>query len=132
MNHDADYVIVFGGTNDFGHGDAPFGEIGDKTPDTFCGAVDDLVNVLLRYYKKEQIILERLWKYLACGMLLLKDCEAVLLPPAYLDLRSGAPAVEFRAALYKKRIMYSYRDADRKLRLTPDSLAERGMKYPEK
>ena len=56
MNHDADYVIVFGGTNDFGHGDAPFGEIGDKTPDTFCGAVDDLVNVLLRYYKKEQII----------------------------------------------------------------------------
>ena len=75
---------------------------------------------------------ERLWKYLACGMLLLKDCEAVLLPPVYLDLRSGPCAVEFRAALYKKRIMYSYRDADRKLRLTPDSLAERGMKYPER
>ena len=75
---------------------------------------------------------ERHWKYLACGMLLMKDCEAVLLPPAYLDLRSGPCAVEFRAALYKKRIMYSYRDADRKLRLTSDSLAERGMKYPEK
>lgn len=75
---------------------------------------------------------ERLWKYLACGMLLLKDCDAMLFPPAYLDLRSGPCAVEFRAALYKKRIMYSYRDADRKLRLTQDSLAERGMKYPEK
>ena len=56
MNHDADYIFVFGGTNDYGHGDAPFGKIGDKTPDTFCGAVDYLINYLLHHYKKEQII----------------------------------------------------------------------------
>ena len=56
MKTDADYVFVMGGTNDYGHGDAPFGEIGDKTPDTFCGAVDDLINELLKYYKKEQIV----------------------------------------------------------------------------
>lgn len=36
---DADAVVIFGGTNDFGHGDAPFGEIGDTTPETFCGAL---------------------------------------------------------------------------------------------
>ena len=76
---------------------------------------------------------ERHWKYLACGMLLMKDCDAVLFSPAYLDLRAGPPAVEFRAALRNKMIMYSYRDADRKLRLTPDSLAKRGgAKFPEK
>ena len=56
MNHDADLIFVFGGTNDFGHGDAPIGELGDKTPDTFFGAVDFLVNKLLKHYKKEQIV----------------------------------------------------------------------------
>lgn len=56
MNHDADLIFVFGGTNDFGHGDAPIGSLGDKTPDTFYGAVDFLINKLLEHYKKEQII----------------------------------------------------------------------------
>lgn len=56
MNHDADLIFVFGGTNDFGHGDAPIGKLGDKTPETFFGAVDFLVNELLKHYKKEQII----------------------------------------------------------------------------
>ncbi len=56
MKKDADYVFVFGGTNDYGHGDAPFGKMGDKTPDTFYGAMDDLINELLKYYPKEKII----------------------------------------------------------------------------
>ena len=29
MNKDADIIVVYGGTNDYGHGDAPFGEYGD-------------------------------------------------------------------------------------------------------
>lgn len=56
MDRDADFVFVFGGTNDYGHGDAPFGEIGDQTPDTFYGAVADLIQQLLKHYRKEQII----------------------------------------------------------------------------
>lgn len=56
MKNDADYVIVFGGTNDYGHGDAPFGDMNDSTSNTFCGAVNHLINELLKYYKKEQII----------------------------------------------------------------------------
>ena len=52
----ADFTIVFGGTNDYGHGDAPIGEIGDKTPDTFCGAVDYLVRELLKRFNREQIV----------------------------------------------------------------------------
>ena len=42
--HGADAIVIFGGTNDYGHGDAPIGEIGDTTPDTFCGAVYFLMN----------------------------------------------------------------------------------------
>ena len=55
MKNDADLVFIFGGTNDYGHGDAPLGKIDDKTPDTFCGALNNLVDELLKFYKKEQI-----------------------------------------------------------------------------
>ena len=75
---------------------------------------------------------DRYWKHLACAMLLMKDCGGMLFSPEYLDLRAGVPAVEFHAALWRLQIMYSYRDADGKLALTPDSLAPRGMKYPER
>ena len=56
MDKDADIVFVFGGTNDYGHGTAPFGEFGDKDPHTFYGAVDYLINQLLLYYKKDRIV----------------------------------------------------------------------------
>ena len=52
----ADFVFVFGGTNDYGHGDAPMGKMGDKTPDTFYGAMNNLVDELLKFYKKDQIV----------------------------------------------------------------------------
>ena len=38
MIPDADIIVVFGGTNDFGHGDAAFGTLNDHSADTFCGA----------------------------------------------------------------------------------------------
>ena len=38
MDPDADIVVVFGGTNDHGHGDAPMGREQDRTADTFIGA----------------------------------------------------------------------------------------------
>ena len=56
MDKDVDIVFVFGGTNDYGHGDAPFGEFGDQDPHTFYGAVDYIINQLLLNYKKEQIV----------------------------------------------------------------------------
>ena len=42
MDEDADIVVVFGGTNDHGHGDAPIGCESDRTPDTFIGACHTL------------------------------------------------------------------------------------------
>jgi lysophospholipase L1-like esterase len=56
MPDDADLVIVFGGTNDFGHGDAPFGEWSDTTPDTFVGACHYLFSGLVRKYPHARIV----------------------------------------------------------------------------
>jgi lysophospholipase L1-like esterase len=57
MNHDADKVVVFGGTNDYGVGQfIPLGNIGDKECNTFVGACDVLIKNLLKHYNKEQII----------------------------------------------------------------------------
>jgi len=57
MENDADVVVVFGGTNDFGHGDAPFGEFSDRTVDTFCGALHVLYQILLEKYPASLILI---------------------------------------------------------------------------
>ena len=56
MDDDADIIVVFGGTNDYGHGDAPFGSFSDRTPDTFCGAVHYLFRGLIEKYPTKPII----------------------------------------------------------------------------
>jgi len=56
MDTDADMVIVYGGVNDYIHGDAPFGEIGDTTPATFCGGVCFLMQYLRENYGDKPII----------------------------------------------------------------------------
>lgn len=56
MDEDADVVVVFGGTNDFGHGDASFGTMADRTPDTFYGAMHFLCRGLIAKYPKADIV----------------------------------------------------------------------------
>lgn len=56
MDADADIVVVFGGTNDFGHGDAPLGSMSDRTPDTFYGALHTLYRSLIEKYPESQIV----------------------------------------------------------------------------
>ena len=56
MDPKADLVVVFGGTNDFGHGNAPFGCFDDRTPDTFYGACHDLMQKLLTKYPQARIV----------------------------------------------------------------------------
>lgn len=46
LDDTADFTFVFGGINDFSHGDAPLGEFGDKDPYTFYGGLHNLVNIL--------------------------------------------------------------------------------------
>lgn len=50
MEKQVDYVFVFGGTNDFGHGDACLGEVGDTDPYTFCGGVNNVFDKLVSAY----------------------------------------------------------------------------------
>lgn len=57
MDDDADMVIVFGGTNDYGHGDAPVGSFEDRTPDTFYGACHYLMRGLIKKYLGKPVII---------------------------------------------------------------------------
>ena len=56
LDEDADVVVVFGGTNDFGHGDAAFGKFTDRTGDTFCGAFHLLLQKLINKYPAAKIV----------------------------------------------------------------------------
>ena len=50
MEKEADKVFVFGGTNDYGHGDALIGRYEDKNPYTFYGGLRCLIEKLLQIY----------------------------------------------------------------------------------
>ena len=56
MEDDLDIVFVFGGTNDYGHGDAPFGNPQDNTRETFCGSLNSLCCALIEKYPFAKII----------------------------------------------------------------------------
>lgn len=57
MDPDADIVVVFGGTNDYGHGDAAMGAFSDRTPDTFYGACHVLMRSLIEKYLGKPIVI---------------------------------------------------------------------------
>ena len=56
MPEHADLVCVFGGTNDFGRGDAPMGKFGDTENDTFYGALYALSLALINKYPTARIV----------------------------------------------------------------------------
>ncbi len=56
MADDADAVVVFGGVNDFGHGDAPLGAMTDRSPYTFYGACHTLMHLLTRKYLGKPVL----------------------------------------------------------------------------
>lgn len=56
LDKKADAVIVYGGVNDYIHGDAYFGSMEDKTPVTYCGAVYFLMNYLKNEFAGKPIV----------------------------------------------------------------------------
>jgi len=58
MCRDVDAVVVFGGTNDYGHGDSKFGTIDSADEDayTFCGAVNSLITALRRDFPNAELV----------------------------------------------------------------------------
>ena len=56
LDADADIVAVFGGTNDYGHGNAPFGSMTDRTEDSFYGAMHVLCQKLIERYPEALLL----------------------------------------------------------------------------
>lgn len=56
MDDNADIIVVFGGTNDYDHGDADFGTRYMTTPDTYYGAVNYLMKGLIEKYPTSTIV----------------------------------------------------------------------------
>ena len=55
MDIGADFTFVFGGTNDYGHGDAPLGDNACFGGDTFYGAMRELADFLVNNFDKQRI-----------------------------------------------------------------------------
>lgn len=56
MDKSADAVVVFGGTNDYGHGDAPMGDLDSEDIYTFCGGLNSLITKLQKDFPNAEII----------------------------------------------------------------------------
>lgn len=56
MDDDADVIVVLGGTNDFGHGDAEIGDFNSKSEYTFYGAMHILCKKLIYKYPHAEIV----------------------------------------------------------------------------
>ncbi len=55
MEKDAAFTFVFGGTNDYGHGDAKIGEPSDNDTYTFYGALNELIAYLVGTFPKNSL-----------------------------------------------------------------------------
>lgn len=86
---DADIIVIFGGTNDFGHGDAPFGKLDDTTDDTFCGAFHNLCKQIIFRYPKTQLVV----------MTPLHRCSEDEVVNNELGIRRAAPLVDYVDAI---------------------------------
>ena len=56
MFKNPDIVVVYGGVNDYIHGDAYFGTMEDRDATTFCGAVYYLMDILKTEYAGKTIV----------------------------------------------------------------------------
>ena len=57
MTKDVDAVVVFGGTNDYGHGDSKMGDINSTDIYTFYGALNTLITDLKEDFPNSKIVL---------------------------------------------------------------------------
>jgi len=55
MPDEADRVYIFGGTNDFGHGNLHLGKVGERVENTFVGGLYLLIDALIEKYGKEKL-----------------------------------------------------------------------------
>jgi len=108
MDDDADLVVVFGGTNDYGHGDAPLGGFSDRTPDTFYGACHYLFRGLIQKYLGKPIVivtpLHRTYETRNCG----EYKEGQSCPYAYGTLKEYVDIIREVAEYYSLPVLDLY------------------------
>ena len=102
MDHDADMVIVYGGVNDYFHGDAPFGEIGDKTPATYCGGIYFLMDFLRQTYGEKPIIF-----LTPARTFLRKQVDDRIVSTHYRKLPGGKPLIAYADAILETAKLFS-------------------------
>ena len=56
ISDDVDVIVVFGGTNDYDHGDADLGVFSDRTDKTFYGALHILIEMLIKKFPDKTIV----------------------------------------------------------------------------
>lgn len=80
MEKEADVIVVFGGTNDFGHGDADLGTMDDRNYETFYGALHTLYTYLCDTYPyAKKVVMTPLHR----------SDEDLLLPPPHATKATG-------------------------------------------
>ena len=90
MDTTADMVIVYGGVNYYIHGDAPFGEMGDTTPATYCGGVYFLMHYLRESYGEKPVI------FMTPARCFLRKEVDDLAPSAHVKkLSGGKPLIDY-------------------------------------
>lgn len=57
VDKNADYLFIFGGTNDFGHGDSEFGDAASEDPYTFQGALNVLYTKAEKAFGAEHVVI---------------------------------------------------------------------------
>lgn len=71
MDKNAELIVVFGGTNDYGHGDAQLGDINSRDRYTFCGALNCLIETLKTDFPKSKLVfmtpLHRIYENSPCA-----------------------------------------------------------------
>ena len=96
MEPNADMVFVFGGTNDYGHGNLVLGNTEEKSPNTFCGELKLLIEFLCQKYGKEKL----------CFILPLRRFNEDGVACKGENNEMGAPLVEYVNAM--RRIISEY------------------------
>ena len=116
MDEDADIVVVFGGTNDYGHGDAPLGEPQDRTVWSFYGGLHVLYDALLERFPKAKIVI-------LTPMVRREEVrEGYALPPFVEAVRQVAGEYKLPVLDLYRDYPVDLRDADTMKKYMPDGL----------
>lgn len=110
LNPDADIIVVYGGVNDYIHGDAPIGKFGDETPATFYGAVRFLMNLLKTTYPGKVIVFMAPARLCYDGMNGLAPSNRPMKKPDALPLYSYVEIIKKTAALFDIPVLDLYNE----------------------